>query len=156
MRNKSAPFWKTKSLKEMSKAEWESLCDGCGLCCLYTLQEERTDKIYHTTVSCRYLDIERCRCTVYRDPYITPSYCKKITPDNIRRLNWLPDTCAYRCLAEGNGLAWWHPVVSGDPDTVHQAGISARDKAVSGRHVHPDDMVEFLFYKEEDHDERIR
>ena len=150
MGNKNVPFWKTKTLEEMTRDEWESLCDGCGLCCLHTLQDAQTEKIHHTYVSCRYLDIERCRCIVYKDPYVAPSYCKKITPENVLQLNWLPDTCAYRYVAQGRGLERWHPLVSGDPDTVHQEGISAHNKAVSEQHVHPDDMEEFIICREDD------
>jgi uncharacterized cysteine cluster protein YcgN (CxxCxxCC family) len=144
MQKKSEPFWQTKALKEMSPEEWESLCDRCGLCCLHTLQDETTEVICLTCVSCRFLDIERCCCTVYHDPYVIPSYCRKITPDNIRQLDWLPDTCAYRLVAEQKKLPWWHHLISGDPESVHRSGISARNKAISERHVHPDDMENFI------------
>ena len=140
-------FWKTKSLNEMTCSEWELLCDGCAICCLHKLQDRKTGKVYYTHVACRFLDIERCRCSVYHDPYLLPSGCIKITPKNIHRLKWLPNTCAYRCIAEGRELKWWHPLISDDPNTVHRADISVRDKVVSEHQVHPDDIENFIIRK---------
>jgi len=138
------PFWKTKTLHEMNRKEWESLCDGCARCCLHKLQNKKTGKVYYTYVACRFLDVKTCRCTIYNDPYTTPSDCIKITPENVSRLKWLPDTCAYRRVAEKRNLEEWHPLVSGDPDSVHREGISIRDKTVSERQVHPEDLENFV------------
>jgi uncharacterized cysteine cluster protein YcgN (CxxCxxCC family) len=121
-------FWKTKSLEEMSDAEWESLCDGCARCCLEKLEDEDTGKIYFTHVSCKLLDAGLCACKDYSHRSELVSDCVRLTPSNVRTLNWLPPSCAYRMVAEGRDLYWWHPLVSGDPDTVHQAGVSVRGR----------------------------
>ena len=134
----------------MTLREWEILCDGCGLCCLHKMEDEDTGVVYQTYVACRYLDIRQSRCRVYHDPFMKPDYCKKLSPQNVLKLKWLPQTCAYRRIAEGKGLAWWHPLISGDPDTVHSAGISVRNKAVSELNVHPDDIERFMVPQEDE------
>lgn len=126
----SAPFWETKTLAEMSEAEWESLCDGCGQCCLYKLEDADTGEYALTDVACRYLDHDTCRCSDYANRQRNVPDCVKVKPDNIAGLRWMPETCAYRVLAEGRELEWWHPLVSGDPETVHTSGISVRGKAI--------------------------
>jgi uncharacterized cysteine cluster protein YcgN (CxxCxxCC family) len=136
-------FWKTKRLKDMTRVEWELLCDGCGLCCLHNFKDGKTGKIKYIAVSCRYLDISKCRCMIYEKRRKINSDCMSLSPNRIRQIKRLPRTCAYRSLVEGRELDWWHPLVSGDPDTVHRAGISVRDKVVSGGHVHPDDLDYF-------------
>ncbi len=122
------PFWETKSLDEMSPEEWESLCDGCGRCCLVKLEDEETGDLHHTDVACRLFDAETCRCRDYRDRSRLVPDCVTLTPREVRSLRWLPPTCAYRRIEEGRGLAWWHPLVSGDPATVEAAGVSARGR----------------------------
>ena len=124
------PFWKRKQLSEMTRDEWESLCDGCGRCCLNKLENETTGEILHTEVACRLLDPETCRCASYDDRKRYVPDCQILTAKNIRRYQWLPSTCAYRVLYEGGDLAWWHPLVSGDPETVHTAKISVRGRIV--------------------------
>lgn len=136
-----APFWQAKPLGQMSAEEWDALCDGCGICCLEKLRDEATGEVEITSVACSFLDVFTCRCTVYRHRWVACPDCLKITPDCVRDADWLPPTCAYVCLVEGRTLAWWHPLVSGDPETVHTAGISVRNKALSGKHVHPDDLL---------------
>jgi uncharacterized protein len=131
------PFWKSKRLEEMSKEEWESLCDGCGRCCLHKLRNEDTDELAFTNVACRLLDLETCRCRDYCNRQRRVPDCVSLTPESVREIDWLPPSCAYRRLAEGKGLAWWHPLVSGDPDTVHRAGVSVRGRAVSEKHAGP-------------------
>jgi len=126
----SRPFWETKTLDEMSTAEWESLCDGCGRCCLLKVEDEDTGDIYLTGLACKLLDLDSCRCRSYEDRHRLVPDCISLTTAAVSRLTWLPDTCAYRRVAQGRGLAWWHPLVSGDPDTVHAAGISVRGKAL--------------------------
>jgi hypothetical protein len=125
------PFWRTRTLAEMSEAEWESLCDGCGQCCLHKLQDADTDEIALTDVACRMLDTESCRCRDYANRRAHVPDCVQLTPETAGALDWLPATCAYRRLARGQSLDWWHPLVSGDPETVHVAGISVRGEAVS-------------------------
>lgn len=129
--NDDSPFWKRKSLTEMSETEWESLCDGCGQCCLYKLEDADTGEYALTDVACRYLDHDTCRCTDYANRHRNVPDCVKVTPGNIAGLRWMPETCAYRLLAKGRDLEWWHPLVSGDPGTVHSSGASVRGKAVN-------------------------
>jgi uncharacterized protein len=129
----SAPFWRTKSLGEMTRAEWESLCDGCGRCCLHKLRDEDTGELGWTNVACRLLDLGSCRCADYAHRRARVPDCVKLTPARVARIDWLPPTCAYRLVHEGKDLPWWHPLVSGRPDTVHQAGVSVRGKAISER-----------------------
>lgn len=125
------PFWRRKTMSEMTRAEWESLCDGCGRCCLIKLIEEDTNDTLFTDLSCKLFDGKTCRCRDYSHRQSRVKDCVKLTPHNVRRLKWLPPTCAYRLVAEGNDLPWWHPLVSGDPDTVHAAGISVRGRVTA-------------------------
>ena len=134
------PVWRRKSLAEMTESEWESLCDGCGRCCVLKLEDEDTGRIYHTDVTCKLLDLKTCRCRRYRDRQRLVPDCVKVMADNIAGLNFMPSTCAYRLLAEGRELAWWHPLVSGRRATVHEAGISVRHRVVSEDEVDEDDL----------------
>jgi len=131
--SEAVPFWKTTPLAEMTREQWENLCDGCGRCCLNKLENEDTGEIFHTDVACRLLDLETCRCVSYDDRKRFVPDCQILTHRNYKGFSWLPSTCAYRVLGEGGDLAWWHPLVSGDPETVHQARISVRGRAVSER-----------------------
>ena len=137
------PFWQRKSLKEMTDSEWESLCDGCGRCCLVKLEDaDDSSRTYFTDVGCRLLDGETCRCSDYPNRSARVKDCVRLTPRNINRIVWLPPTCAYRLLADGGDLYWWHPLVSGDPDTVHQAGISVRGRVGASEDEVKDDDLE--------------
>lgn len=131
------PFWRRKTLAEMSRSEWEQLCDGCGKCCLHKLEYVDTGEIEMTNVACRLLDLASCRCSDYRNRRRQVPDCIRLTPARIAELKWLPATCAYRLLAEGKPLRWWHPLVSGDPQTVHAAGISVRGRAVGEKDAGP-------------------
>jgi uncharacterized cysteine cluster protein YcgN (CxxCxxCC family) len=135
------PFWKTKSLAEMSDTEWESLCDGCGRCCLVKLEDEDDGKIHFTNIGCRLLDGDSCRCHDYANRSARVDDCVRLTADNLASLNWLPPTCAYRLLANGDDLYWWHPLVSGDPDTVHGAGISVRGRVFADEDALPEEKL---------------
>jgi uncharacterized cysteine cluster protein YcgN (CxxCxxCC family) len=126
-----APFWQTVPLDRMSTQQWESLCDGCARCCLNKLEYEDTGEIEWTEIVCRLLDDETCRCGDYESRHERVPDCIALTPENVSRLTWLPATCAYRLLGEGKDLYWWHPLVSGDPETVHYAGISVRGRTLS-------------------------
>jgi uncharacterized cysteine cluster protein YcgN (CxxCxxCC family) len=125
------PFWRTKTLDEMTPSEWERLCDGCGRCCLVKLEDEDTGDIYLTRLACGLLDIKSCRCSDYENRQKKMPDCISITPEQVRTLSWLPPTCAYRMVEEGRDLQWWHPLVSGTFETVHEAGISVRGKVRS-------------------------
>ena len=125
------PFWQTKRLEEMTEPEWESLCDGCGRCCLHKLRDEVTEALSFTNVACRLLDLDRCTCGDYPRRQAKVPDCVSLSPDLLEEIDWLPPSCAYRRVQEGRGLAWWHPLVSGDPDSVHEAGVSVRGRAVS-------------------------
>lgn len=137
------PFWKTKTLEQMSKEEWESLCDGCGRCCLVKLEDE-DEQIHLTRLSCRLLNVKSCRCTKYPQRFEHMSDCVDLTLDKIGKIKWLPQSCAYRRLQEGRGLAWWHPLVSGDPQTVHDAGISVRSFAMTEARVKEENYQRYI------------
>jgi uncharacterized protein len=144
------PFWKTKSLAEMTPAEWESLCDGCAQCCIIKFEDEDTGRIYHTNVVCQLLDIFHCRCTRYDERSVLVPMCLTLTPTMIRDLKWMPETCAYRLLAESKDLPLWHPLVSGDANTVHKAGISVRGKVVSAVDVPEDELPDYVVDDDDD------
>ncbi|MEO1102143.1 MAG: YcgN family cysteine cluster protein [Pseudomonadota bacterium] len=135
----------------MSQSEWESLCDGCARCCLNKLEDWDTGEIAFTNVACAQLDAGTCRCRNYeRRTELVPD-CVSLTPDTVRSLAWLPDTCAYRLVAEGRDLAWWHPLVSGDSNTVHEAGISVRGRVVSESDVEVEDYENFVVTWPDEH-----
>lgn len=139
---KPKPFWKTKTLAEMTPDEWESLCDGCGRCCLVKLEDEDTGKIHFTDVACTLFDSRACRCKDYANRTARVHDCVQLTPQNIGELNWLPNTCAYRLLDEKKSLAWWHPLVSGTKRTVIEAGISVKGNLISEDEVQPMDLID--------------
>ncbi len=114
--SEEAPFWKTTALEAMTEAQWESLCDGCGRCCLVKLEDEESGAIHFTDVRCTLLDAQACRCKDYPNRQARVHDCVRLTPHEVRTLPWLPKSCAYRLVAEGKDLFWWHPLVSGDPE----------------------------------------
>lgn len=128
MTQNSRPFWQEKSLAAMSEAEWESLCDGCGRCCLVKLEDEESGKIHFTDVGCRLLDGDACRCRDYANRTEKVPDCVRLSPEGIGDLHWMPPTCAYRLLAEGKDLPQWHPLVSGRASSVVEAGISVKGR----------------------------
>ncbi len=125
------PFWEVKRLDQMTPAEWESLCDGCGRCCLIRFEDEETGEVIPTRVACRLLDTETCRCTRYEHRKRFVPDCIKLTPGAVEHLTWMPRSCAYRRLYEGRPLADWHPLISGDPESIHRAGVSMRGQLIS-------------------------
>ena len=125
------PFWLTKTLDDMSEQEWESLCDGCGRCCLNKVIDEDEQTLTWTSIACNLLDCQQCRCADYVNRSVKVPDCVKLTPQGVRDLPWLPPTCAYVLVEAGKPLAWWHPLVSGSRDTVHEAGISVRGRVTA-------------------------
>ena len=139
-----AAFWESKSLTEMSKDEWESLCDGCARCCMIKLQDEDTDEVHYTSIVCDLLDQHDCQCTAYPQRHALVKDCVVLTHERVGEFHWLPKSCAYRTLAEGRPLAWWHPLVSGTRDTVHQAEISGQGKGIAQSEVDEDDEQDMI------------
>jgi len=139
------PFWQVKKLSELSQREWESLCDGCGKCCLHKLQDEETEALVFTSISCQYLDTDNCQCRVYsrRKEYVPD--CLHLNASSLEGVHqWLPTTCAYRLLNEGKSLPSWHPLVCGDAQTIHLQHISVRDKVISEEKVSEDDWQDYV------------
>ena len=134
-------FWEQTALADMSRQQWESLCDSCGRCCLHKLEDEDTSDIYFTNVVCHYIDEETCQCPHYDNRQQFVPDCLTIYPDWGDKFNWLPDTCAYRLLHEKKPLFAWHPLISGDSNSVHLAGMSVRGRTVSDALV-PEEEVE--------------
>ena len=128
---KNEHFWKTKSLNQMTKAEWESLCDGCGKCCLHKLEDIDTGEISISNVSCSFLDETSCRCKDYKNRQENVADCIQLDLKNLKTLQWLPSTCAYRLIDEGKSLYDWHHLISGSLETIHEKGMSVRDYAVN-------------------------
>lgn len=144
MDHEREPFWKAKTLDQMNAGEWESLCDGCARCCLVKLEDEDTSEIHLTRLACGLLDVKSCRCKDYPNRFAKMPDCLSIDLEKVRALTWLPPTCAYRVLNEGGELAWWHPLVSGTQDTVHQAGISVRGFAMSEKRVKEENYGRYI------------
>lgn len=142
--NDDTAFWRIKKLADMSHEEWESLCDGCAKCCLLKLEDIDTGDIAWTNVACRLLNVGSCRCSNYANRTQYVSDCVRLTPDKAHQLTWLPQSCAYRLLAEGKDLPSWHPLRSGSPNTVHQAGISVRNRVLSEDEIDEDDLEDHL------------
>ncbi len=137
-------FWKGRSLDSLDDEEWEALCDGCGRCCLVRFENPAGDGVFYTLAACRLLDPLKARCSDYRKRFQRVSGCLSVRDLEPAQYRWLPQTCAYRVLAEGGELADWHPLVSGDPRSVAAAGISVAGRVVSEDHVHPDDLEQLV------------
>ncbi len=147
MSRSPVPFWKTTPLPRMSRAEWESLCDGCGLCCLQKLEDEHTGRIYYTNVACRLLDRQSCRCSDYAHRRLRVPDCIELTPQSIGDYRWLPETCSYRLLAEGEELPEWHHLVCGDRDAVHRAGVSRAGRMLGEDEVRDEDLEDYIIFR---------
>ena len=139
------PFWQRKTLGELTPEEWESLCDRCGRCCLVKLEDEDTGAIHFTNVACRLFDRHGCRCSNYGKRSEIVGDCVTLDAGKIGSLHWLPPTCAYRLVADGKDLFWWHPLVSGTRDSVHQAGVSVKGRiAASEDQLETDALPDFI------------
>ena len=139
-------WWDQKGLDDLSRDEWEALCDGCARCCLHKLEDEDTSEVLYTRIRCRYLDEQACQCSDYTNRTVLVPECIELDRDNARSLDWLPSTCAYRLRANGEKLREWHPLVSGSRESVHEAGISIRGRCVSEDYVHPDGYDEHIVH----------
>lgn len=139
MSAEKSPFWETRSLHEFTAIEWESLCDGCGKCCVIRFQDEDTDEIRSTDVVCRFLDLEKIQCTCYEERQSRMPECMVVTPDNAHEA-WLPPTCAYHLISQGKPLPEWHHLISGDRRTVRDMDASVYGKVISEDGIHPDEI----------------
>ena len=137
-------FWLAKTLQGMTPAEFESLCDGCGKCCLHKLEDDDNGDVYYTNVACRFLDHSSCKCQTYNSRQQAVAACVVLTPSSVRDTYWLPDTCAYRLIDAGIPLPNWHPLVSGDPESTHKAGMSVAGKVLHENSVNLDDLEEYV------------
>ena len=137
-------FWETKSLQQLTQREWASLCDGCARCCLIKLEDDESGNVHYTNVVCDLLDLETCRCTEYQERSTLVPECVVITPEVLDQLHWMPSTCAYRLLWEGKPLPEWHPLITGDPNSVHLAGISVRGRVFRQCDVTGSDLQDYL------------
>lgn len=138
------PDWWEQPLTTLTTSQWEALCDGCGRCCLHKLEDAESGELHFTGVHCGYLDAHSCRCTGYAQRSRLVPDCIALTPADTAAMAWLPSTCAYRLRARGQPLPPWHPLLTGDPDSVHRAGISVRGRTISDEHVHPDGYDEHI------------
>jgi uncharacterized protein len=137
-------FWETKKLAQMSVAEWESLCDGCARCCLVKLQDEDTDEVFFTNVVCDLIDLDSCQCSDYANRCRRVPECIDLKQHDFKNYTWLPATCAYRLLIDGDSLEWWHPLISGTTETVKDAGISISSFAVKQADIGDDDLGDYI------------
>ena len=137
-------WWNQLSLQELDPRQWEALCDGCAKCCLHKLEDEDTGEVFYTRIRCRYLVEESCQCSDYPRRSVMVPHCIRLEQDSVADLDWLPSTCAYRLRAQGQALPEWHYLVSGSRETVHEAGVSIRGRAVSDEYVHPDGYDEHI------------
>lgn len=143
-KSKPKPFWETKSLTEMTRREWESLCDGCAKCCLHKLEDMHTREVFYTSVVCQHLDQNKCRCTVYRKRKNLVPDCLVLTPDTMEDLDWAPGTCAYRLVKEGKPLPDWHPLLTGSRDDIIATDNTITGKVISEEFVHVDAYEDYL------------
>ncbi len=146
--SQSKPFWQQKKIDELTTEEWEALCDGCAQCCIVKFEDVDTKELFYTDVVCKLLDLATCHCASYNERRLLVPTCLVLTPELISQLSWMPATCAYRLLSEGKPLPWWHPLVSGDTQTVHQSGASVRGKVISEIGI-PEDELEDQIKEEE-------
>ena len=147
MAAKVEPFWIRKTLEHLDQEEWESLCDGCGLCCLQKLEDEDDNSVYYTRIACKLLDLKTCQCTDYPNRRDFVPDCIQLTPGKADEFKWLPPTCGYRLVSEGKDLPRWHPLVCGDPEQVHKQRISQSGRMLSEESVAEDDWEDYLIFR---------
>lgn len=140
----SGNFWVTKTLEQMSPDEWELLCDGCGICCLLKLEDEDNGEVHTASVSCRLLNLETCKCRDYNNRLSKVAMCRQLNMENISSMQWLPESCAYKRLYNGKLLPDWHPLITGNENSAHDAGVSVKFYAISEEYIHPEQLADFL------------
>ena len=143
----TAPFWRRKTLDELDSREWESLCDGCGLCCLQKLEDEDDNSVYYTNIACKLLDLQTCQCSDYTNRFEHVPDCVQLTPGKADQFKWLPPTCGYRLVSEGKDLPAWHHLQSGDREQVHEQRISRSGRMLSENDVDEDDWEDHLIFR---------
>lgn len=139
-------FWQTKTLAQMTEKEWESLCDGCGRCCLQKLEDEQSEEVYYTQLVCHLYDMDQCACSDYVNRSKRVARCVKLDANNVEEFHWLPSSCAYRLISEGKDLHQWHPLISGNAQTVLDAGISIKGKVLPEQVSDEDDWEEHIIH----------
>jgi hypothetical protein len=138
-------FWKTTSLERMTRAEWEALCDGCGKCCMNKLEDEDTGEVVMTRVACRLFDDTTCKCGQYPIRHQFVPECISLSPKNLdSHLYWMPVTCAYKLLRQGKPLYDWHPLISGDEQSVHDARVSMQSRTLPEFEIPEDDWEDHI------------
>ncbi|MBV1908955.1 MAG: YcgN family cysteine cluster protein [Kangiellaceae bacterium] len=137
-------FWENTPFDELNPKQWEQICDGCAQCCAHKLQDDETDEIFLTNIVCQHLDMKKCQCSVYGNRHVHVPDCIKITPENANRLNWIPDTCGYRLLANGKPLPEWHPLVTGEQESTHLSNMSVTGKVISETDIDIDELEDYL------------
>lgn len=130
---RSKDFWNTTPLEALSTEEWEALCDGCAKCCLYKLEDEDDGEVYYTDLVCHLLDLKHCRCGDYPNRHINVPNCIAFNAEDVSKMHWLPDTCAYRLRYLDEPLYDWHHLISGSRESIHEAGESVRDFAITDK-----------------------
>jgi len=143
----NAPFWRRKTLEQLNAQEWESLCDGCGLCCLQKLEDEDDNSVYYTRIACKLLDMDTCQCSDYPNRFAHVPDCIQLTPGKADQFTWLPSTCGYRLVSEGKDLPAWHHLVCGDRQQVHEQRISQAGRMLREQDVHEDDWEDHLIFR---------
>ncbi len=137
-------FWRNRALEDFTAQQWELLCDGCGKCCLHKLEDEDSGEIFYTRVACQLLDHDSCRCDDYKHRLAQVASCIQVSPAMARSNNYLPDSCAYRLIAQGKDLPDWHPLHTGDPQSTVTAGHSVAGRVLDEQYVHPDGYEEHV------------
>lgn len=138
------PFWLDRALESFSIQEWESLCDGCGKCCLHKLEDSQSGAVTYTRVACQLLDTTVCQCKDYSRRQLKVKDCLQVTPAMAKNDDSLPNTCAYRLIAQGADLPEWHPLKTGDKTSAIKQGKSVADRVLSEIYVHPDGLDEHV------------
>lgn len=140
-------FWQTKTLDQMTSEEWESLCDGCGQCCMIKLEDDDTGEVFRTNVSCQLLELESCRCLDYQNRFEKVPECVSVSLEKVKQFEWMPETCAYRLKYEGKPLFDWHPLITGSSKEMLSLGHSVSSYAISEEYIHPEQLQDHLVEK---------